>query len=88
MKRDPVRIEKELRQIVVDEMVARLRQEALTDIVGSFDDHHWHGLVQVPTAACAISSASLRAHVPPPAPAQPARRARRHLGQALQADSH
>jgi len=48
MKRDPVRIRKELRQIVVDEMVARLRQEGLEVIIGSFDDHHWHGLVKIP----------------------------------------
>ena len=48
MKRDPVRIRKELRQIVVDEMVARLRQEGLEVIVASFDHHHWHGLVRIP----------------------------------------
>ena len=47
MKRDPVRIRKELRQIVVDEMVARLKQEGIPVIVASFDDHHWHGLVKI-----------------------------------------
>jgi hypothetical protein len=48
MKRDPVHIRRELRQIVVDEFVARLRQENIPVIVGSFDDHHFHGLIYVP----------------------------------------
>lgn len=48
MKRDPVRIRKELRHIVVDEMVSRLRQEGIEVILACFDDHHWHGLARFP----------------------------------------
>jgi hypothetical protein len=47
MKRDAVRVEDAgMRRLIVDEFVARLRQEQLGVVIASFDDHHLHVLVR------------------------------------------
>ena len=48
MKRDPVRIERELRQFVLDAVIIRLHEFKIETQAGSLDSNHLHLLIRCP----------------------------------------
>ena len=70
MKRDPVRIDRELRQFVVDAIVARLQERTVETRIVSLDSNHLHVLVRCPAhdprivlgIAKQYATAQLKAH--------------------------
>ena len=70
MKRDPVRIDRELRQFVVDAIVARLIECRVETQIVSLDSNHLHALIRCPARdprivlgiAKQYATAQLKAH--------------------------